>query len=114
MRPHRLARIFSLLAPFGLARAPVAAAQPPGGRRTTPAADDYKHRMMQRPRWDEDTQNREADPVAEPPRYPGREPLWDEPGADGRYEEPEDTRQDAEQWEQRYLAVHEVEKSFAG
>ena len=109
---------------FGLAR-PAAAAAAHGGQWTAGAPADYESGrfdaeptdlpppMVQHPRWD-DREDAYAEPPAAPYHQPGHQPAWDE-GDDGRYAEPAERSHDRDrQWAQRYLAVHEVEKSFAG
>jgi len=82
---------------FGWTRAPV------------PAHAGLAPQMTQRPRWEEAGEYEEPEPTAAP--QPALQPDWD----DGRYAEQTERPNEAEpQWAQRYLAVHEVEKSFAG
>jgi lipopolysaccharide export system ATP-binding protein len=84
------------------------------------------------PRWDEPDAHRRDEPEELDPRDAGPEPrpLWDEPEAEGGdpYPEHRDTSRDGDparrtRWDQPereepadhgYLAVHGVEKSFAG
>jgi lipopolysaccharide export system ATP-binding protein len=85
----------------------------PGPERPDGGRTNLAWHMMQRPRQGEPGEAYDPEPVAAP--RPGRQPLWDEAENDHGHAEPAERSHDAEpQWEQRYLAVHEVEKSFAG
>src|SRR5262249_16319672 len=70
---------------------------------------DLSPPMVQHPRWD-DREEAYVEPAA-PRHQPAHQPAWDD-GDDGRYAERQESPD--RQWAQRYLAVHEVEKSVAG
>jgi lipopolysaccharide export system ATP-binding protein len=95
------ASIFSLSALFGWMRPPA----------PVPALAHLAPHMMQRPRFDQSGETYDPEPMTAA-GHPDRQPHWED---DNRYAEQTDQPHDADpQWAQRYLAVHEVEKSFGG